>query len=84
MNERTNETIPEGCSFLLIHLPSRCSSFFVGQDGAVYEGVGWTVQGSHTRGYNDIALGIAFLGTFSGKRALWAGAATVWGLRESV
>nr|XP_040143520.1 peptidoglycan recognition protein 3 [Ictidomys tridecemlineatus]XP_040143521.1 peptidoglycan recognition protein 3 [Ictidomys tridecemlineatus] len=38
--------------------------FLVGQDGAVYEGVGWNVQGSHTYGYNDIALGIAFIGNF--------------------
>ncbi|XP_023443319.1 peptidoglycan recognition protein 4 [Dasypus novemcinctus] len=41
-------------------------NFLVGQDGMIYEGVGWTVQGSHTPGYNDIALGIAFMGTFSG------------------
>ncbi|XP_053772045.1 peptidoglycan recognition protein 4 isoform X1 [Desmodus rotundus] len=41
-------------------------NFLVGQDGAIYEGVGWNVQGSHTPGYNDIALGIAFMGTFSG------------------
>ncbi|XP_036922944.1 peptidoglycan recognition protein 4 isoform X4 [Sturnira hondurensis] len=41
-------------------------NFLVGQDGAVYEGVGWNVQGSRNPGYNDIALGIAFMGTFSG------------------
>ncbi|XP_046505975.1 peptidoglycan recognition protein 4 isoform X3 [Equus asinus] len=41
-------------------------NFLVGQDGVLYEGVGWNVQGSHTAGYNDIALGIAFMGTFSG------------------
>ncbi|XP_037670255.1 peptidoglycan recognition protein 4 [Choloepus didactylus] len=41
-------------------------NFLVGQDGAVYEGVGWNVQGSHTPGYNDIALGVAFMGTFTG------------------
>ncbi|EHB02124.1 Peptidoglycan recognition protein I-beta [Heterocephalus glaber] len=41
-------------------------NFLVGQDGGVYEGVGWTVQGSSTPGYNDIALGIVFMGTFSG------------------
>ncbi|XP_006895954.1 PREDICTED: peptidoglycan recognition protein 3 [Elephantulus edwardii] len=38
--------------------------FLVGQDGGVYEGVGWHFQGSHTYGYNDIALGIAFIGSF--------------------
>ncbi|XP_032949359.1 peptidoglycan recognition protein 3 [Rhinolophus ferrumequinum] len=38
--------------------------FLVGQDGGVYEGVGWHRQGSHTYGYNDIGLGIAFMGNF--------------------
>uniref|UniRef100_A0A0G2QC26 Peptidoglycan recognition protein 3 n=1 Tax=Rattus norvegicus TaxID=10116 RepID=A0A0G2QC26_RAT len=38
--------------------------FLVGQDGVVYDGVGWTIEGSHTYGYNDIALGIAFMGNF--------------------
>uniref|UniRef100_A0A8C5L174 Peptidoglycan recognition protein 3 n=1 Tax=Jaculus jaculus TaxID=51337 RepID=A0A8C5L174_JACJA len=38
--------------------------FLVGQDGGVYEGVGWNIQGSHTYGYNDIALGVAFMGNF--------------------
>lgn len=42
-------------------------SFLVGQDGGVYEGVGWNIEGSHTYGYNDIALGIAFMGNFAGK-----------------
>ncbi|KAG3281597.1 peptidoglycan recognition protein 4 [Ictidomys tridecemlineatus] len=41
-------------------------NFLVGQDGAVYEGVGWNVQGSRTPGYNDIALAISFMGTFTG------------------
>uniref|UniRef100_A0A667FLM1 Peptidoglycan recognition protein 4-like n=1 Tax=Lynx canadensis TaxID=61383 RepID=A0A667FLM1_LYNCA len=39
-------------------------NFLVGQDGVIYEGVGWNVQGSRAPGYNDIALGIAFMGTF--------------------
>ncbi|CAO2599011.1 Peptidoglycan recognition protein 3, partial [Lemmus lemmus] len=39
-------------------------NFLVGQDGGVYEGVGWNIEGSHTYGYNDIALGIAFMGNF--------------------
>lgn len=43
------------------------SSFLVGQDGGVYEGVGWNVQGCSTPGYSDIALGIVFMGTFSGE-----------------
>ncbi|EHB13107.1 Peptidoglycan recognition protein I-alpha [Heterocephalus glaber] len=38
--------------------------FLVGQDGGVYEGLGWYSQGSHTYGFNDVALGIAFMGNF--------------------
>uniref|UniRef100_A0A8C6QJY4 Peptidoglycan recognition protein 3 n=1 Tax=Nannospalax galili TaxID=1026970 RepID=A0A8C6QJY4_NANGA len=38
--------------------------FLVGEDGGVYEGVGWHIEGSHTYGYNDVALGIAFMGNF--------------------
>uniref|UniRef100_A0A2K5RUW0 Peptidoglycan recognition protein 4 n=1 Tax=Cebus imitator TaxID=2715852 RepID=A0A2K5RUW0_CEBIM len=41
-------------------------NFLVGQDGAIYEGVGWNVQGFSTPGYDDIALGITFMGTFTG------------------
>jgi N-acetylmuramoyl-L-alanine amidase len=39
----------------------------VGQDGGVYEAAGWNGQGSHTAGYNDIALSVTFMGIFSGK-----------------
>lgn len=28
----------------------------------MYEGVGWTVQGVHTQGYNNVSLGLAFFG----------------------
>ncbi|XP_021052480.1 peptidoglycan recognition protein 4 isoform X2 [Mus pahari] len=41
-------------------------NFLVGQDGGVYEGVGWNNQGSSTDGYNDIALSITFMGIFTG------------------
>ncbi|XP_036045187.1 peptidoglycan recognition protein 4 isoform X2 [Onychomys torridus] len=41
-------------------------NFLVGQDGGVYEGVGWNHQGSRTDGYNDIALSITFMGVFTG------------------
>ncbi|KAL6068750.1 hypothetical protein STEG23_029913 [Scotinomys teguina] len=41
-------------------------NFLVGQDGGVYEGVGWNSQGSRTDGYNDIALSITFMGVFTG------------------
>ncbi|XP_028911696.1 peptidoglycan recognition protein 3-like [Ornithorhynchus anatinus] len=42
-------------------------NFLVGEDGNVYEGVGWDTEGAHTYGYNDIALGVAFLGLFEDK-----------------
>lgn len=38
-------------------------SFLVGNDGKVYEGVGWHVQDLHTQGYNNVSLGIAFFGS---------------------
>ncbi|KAM7053477.1 peptidoglycan recognition protein 4-like [Molossus nigricans] len=73
--QRTCNT-SEGCRLLVQTMQSffmdrfnSCDisyNFLVGQDGAIYEGVGWSVQGSHTPGYSDIALGIAFMGTFSG------------------
>lgn len=37
----------------------------------MYEGVGWHTQGSHTYGYNDIGLGVAFIGNFVGKGLTW-------------
>jgi N-acetylmuramoyl-L-alanine amidase len=43
----------------------------VGQDGGVYEGVGWNNQGSKTDSYNDISLSITFMGTFTGKWRIW-------------
>jgi hypothetical protein len=44
-------------------------SFLVGDDGRVYEGVGWNIQGLHTQGYNNISLGIAFFGSKEGNAA---------------
>lgn len=41
-------------------------SFLVGDDGRVYEGVSWNIQGSHDQGYNNISLGIAFFGAQEG------------------
>ncbi|XP_028640786.1 peptidoglycan recognition protein 3-like [Grammomys surdaster] len=41
-------------------------NFLVGDDGKVYEGVGWHVQGLHTQGYNNVSLGIAFFGSKTG------------------
>jgi len=40
-------------------------SFLVCEDGRVYEGRGWNVEGAHTLGYNTIALGICFIGEFT-------------------
>lgn len=41
-------------------------SFLVGDDGRVYEGVGWNVRGSHDQGFSNISLGIAFFGAQEG------------------
>jgi N-acetylmuramoyl-L-alanine amidase len=32
-------------------------SFLVGEDGNIYEGRGFDIVGSHTSGYNSVALG---------------------------
>lgn len=80
MNEWNNAILPPFHADL--YVSSWFSSFLVGQDGAIYEGVGWNVQGSHTPGYNDIALGIAFMGTFSGKWRLWAAVVIVSCLKD--
>lgn len=40
-------------------------NFLVGGDGYVYEGRGWTSEGSHTKFYNKRSIGIAFVGTFT-------------------
>ncbi|KAL0832960.1 hypothetical protein ABMA28_001094 [Loxostege sticticalis] len=42
-------------------------SFMIGGNGKVYEGAGWHRVGAHTRGYNDKAIGIGFVGTFIDK-----------------
>ncbi|XP_049544135.1 peptidoglycan-recognition protein LC-like isoform X3 [Anopheles darlingi] len=39
-------------------------NFLVGGDGKVYEGRGWNKQGAHTKGYNGISHGIAFIGNY--------------------
>jgi N-acetylmuramoyl-L-alanine amidase len=40
-------------------------SFLVCEDGRVYEGRGWNIEGAHTLGYNRIALGFCFVGDFT-------------------
>lgn len=39
-------------------------NFLIGGDGNIYEGRGWDFAGSHTEGYNNVSLSIAFLGKF--------------------
>ncbi|XP_031348836.1 peptidoglycan-recognition protein LE-like isoform X2 [Photinus pyralis] len=39
-------------------------NYLVGCDGLTYQGRGWGVIGAHTKGYNDIAVGISFIGCF--------------------
>ncbi|CAD7090196.1 unnamed protein product [Hermetia illucens] len=41
-------------------------NFLIGNDGNVYEGVGWNKVGAHARGYNDKSIGVAFIGNFDG------------------
>uniref|UniRef100_A0A8D0GFQ1 Peptidoglycan-recognition protein n=1 Tax=Sphenodon punctatus TaxID=8508 RepID=A0A8D0GFQ1_SPHPU len=40
-------------------------NFLIGEDGNVYQAVGWLGEGEHTFGYNDLSLGIAFIGDFT-------------------
>ncbi|XP_071054026.1 peptidoglycan-recognition protein LF-like isoform X7 [Onthophagus taurus] len=40
-------------------------SFMIGGDGYVYEGRGWNYWGAHAKGYNNVSIGIAFIGTFT-------------------
>ncbi|XP_071453598.1 peptidoglycan-recognition protein SC2-like [Hetaerina americana] len=40
-------------------------NFMVGGDGRVYEGRGWDGVGAHARSYNNISIGLSFVGTFS-------------------
>ncbi|XP_040298143.1 peptidoglycan recognition protein 1-like [Bufo bufo] len=42
-------------------------NFLIGEDGAVYEGRGWTTHGSHALTYNPISVGISFIGSFGGR-----------------
>ncbi|XP_054457696.1 peptidoglycan recognition protein 5 [Anoplopoma fimbria] len=40
-------------------------NFLVAEDGTVYEGRGWGVQGAHAKYNNHDSLGIAFMGNFN-------------------
>lgn len=45
-------------------------SFLIGNDGRVYEGAGWHVEGAHTYHWNKKSIGIAFIGDFSSELPL--------------
>ncbi|XP_020787162.2 N-acetylmuramoyl-L-alanine amidase [Boleophthalmus pectinirostris] len=40
-------------------------SFVMGSDGYVYEGAGWNIVGTHTRGQNSVGYGVSFIGNYS-------------------
>ncbi|WAR12163.1 PGPLE-like protein [Mya arenaria] len=42
-------------------------NFVVGEDGRVYEGRSWDRVGSHTLGWNKVAISICFLGNYTDK-----------------
>ncbi|XP_069364814.1 peptidoglycan recognition protein-like isoform X1 [Maniola hyperantus] len=39
-------------------------NFLIGNDGRVYEGRGWNIEGAHTFGYNRCSLGVGFIGDY--------------------
>lgn len=43
------------------------SSFMIGGDGHIYEGVGWHKRGAHTKDWNKKSIGIGFVGNFTSK-----------------
>ncbi|XP_077461508.1 N-acetylmuramoyl-L-alanine amidase [Stigmatopora argus] len=40
-------------------------SFVVGSDGYVYEGRGWNLLGTHTRGHNSLGFGVSIIGNYT-------------------
>ncbi|XP_037118878.1 N-acetylmuramoyl-L-alanine amidase [Syngnathus acus] len=40
-------------------------SFVVGSDGYVYEGRGWNILGTHTRGHNSLGFGVSIIGNYT-------------------
>ncbi|GLH07348.1 Peptidoglycan-recognition protein LA [Gryllus bimaculatus] len=40
-------------------------NFLVGGDGFAYTGRGWDTIGAHAYGYNNVSIGISFIGTFN-------------------
>lgn len=51
-------------------------NFLVGGDGLAYVGRSWDYMGAHSFGYNNVSIGISFIGTFNSikppKRQLYA------------
>lgn len=43
-------------------------NFLVGGDGFAYVGRGWDSVGAHAYGYNNVSIGISFMGTFNNVR----------------
>lgn len=68
-------SIQSECTFYVrfaqtFHIESRNWSdigynFLVGGDGYVYVGRSWDYMGAHAFGYNNISIGISFIGTFN-------------------
>nr|QCQ73737.1 peptidoglycan recognition protein [Bombus impetuosus] len=64
-----------GCTFHVryiqtFHIESRqwsdiAYNFLVGGDGYVYVGRSWDFMGAHSFGFNNISIGISFIGTFN-------------------
>uniref|UniRef100_A0A1L8E2R4 Peptidoglycan-recognition protein n=2 Tax=Nyssomyia neivai TaxID=330878 RepID=A0A1L8E2R4_9DIPT len=42
-------------------------NFLIGNDGRVYEGIGWNQVGRHTKKFNEVSVGVAFIGNFTAK-----------------
>ncbi len=51
--------------FILHNITGEFASFLVGNDGNVYEGRGFNVQGAHTSGFNAVSYGTCFIGDFT-------------------
>ncbi|CAH2070997.1 unnamed protein product, partial [Iphiclides podalirius] len=48
-----------------LHFTDIGPSFLISGHGKVYEGAGWNRVGAHTRGFNDKAIAISFIGDFT-------------------
>lgn len=49
------------------HRPDIAYNFMIGEDGNVYEGVGWGYVGTHTKNVDNKSIGIAMIGDFSSR-----------------